>query len=192
MKILLALSLTLGICSSGFARLGDTEDQAETRYGLPKKPLPPGIVPILIQGAKELNFEFQGWKIRVALLRASDGKEYVVREEYTKLQPAIKTSGVFITDFEKDAILQAEAGSHSWHQKMIGEITGDPIQTLANQLAQISGISGKIWIRDDGATVRSIGQMSLNLILELPQAAKYEAELKVIKDREARAAVPSF
>ena len=60
----------------------------------------------LIDGAKELTFEYQGWRIRCALLPASDGKEYVVREQYSKIvRTALKAGGVLnIRDFECDAV----------------------------------------------------------------------------------------
>ena len=81
MKTVLTLACILALCGSVVARLGDTRDAAEARYGLPKSEKPPQGGRPLIEGAKELTFEYQGWKIRCALLLATDGKEYIVREE---------------------------------------------------------------------------------------------------------------
>ncbi len=75
--------LLLLLPASAFSRLGDTRDQAEARYGLEKSETSPKSS-TLLPGALELKFEFHGWIIRCALLRATDEKDYVVREEYRK------------------------------------------------------------------------------------------------------------
>jgi hypothetical protein len=189
MKRLLTMTFAIAICASALARLGDTQDQAEARYGLPKKPLSPVIVPFLIEGAKELSFGYEGWKIRCALLPATDGKEYV---EYRKIwnSEVMKKGGTIqIRDYERDAVLKGEAGSGPWQEKLLGDLDRNPIQALTNQFTHLTGISGKVWIREDGAIAR---MRSDSLVLDLPQARKYEAELKAIKDQKARAAVPRF
>jgi hypothetical protein len=106
--VLMVLTLT----SPAFARLGDTRDQAEVRYGLRHQPLP-RIGGELVEGARELQFDYQGWRIRCALLLASNGKEYVAREEYRKIWhgEVMKNGGVIqIRDLERDAVLAGEAG----------------------------------------------------------------------------------
>jgi len=194
MKIATILAAAmLRLCSSVFARLGDTEEQAQARYGLQKTYLPLGNVHALIPGAREMTFEYQGWKIRCALLTATDGKEYIVREEYSKsTAKGIPQGGPYITDAERDAILQGEVGTRSWHQKLIGEKSADPIQLLANQIAHTSGLTGKVWIRDDGAIARTMGAMPLAIVLDLPQSLKHEAEVKSAKGQELKASIPQF
>lgn len=153
MKHVLTLIAPILICASAFARLGDTQDQAETRYGLPKKPVVPRSS-VLMNGAKELNFEYQGWKIRCALLPATDGKEYVVREEYRKIwnSDVMKEGGTIqIRGFERDAVLQGEARSGPWQEKVIGDLDRNPIQALTNQFTYLTGITGRVWLREDGA-----------------------------------------
>jgi hypothetical protein len=184
----------LNVCiaaSTAFARLGDTQDQAEERYGLPKKM--PSRASTLIDGARELTFEYQGWRIRCALLPASDGKEYVVREQYAKIvSVAIKAGGPLnIRDFECEAVRAGEAGNMTWKRKIIGDLGKDVTTTLSNQFALNLGLSGTIWVRDDGAVARlDLGGSCITL--DLPQARKYEAELKAIKENKAKAAVPKF
>ena len=68
----------------------------------------------------------------------------------------------------------------------------DPTKTLAKQIAYFGRLTGTVWMRDDGAVAHLNGSMSMNLILELPQSAKREAELKRIKDARDRASVPAF
>lgn len=187
MKTVLALVCTLALCGSGIARLGDTRDQAEARYGLPKSEKPKYDRP-LIEGAKELTFEYEGWQIRCALLFAKDGKEYIVREEYRKIwnSEVMKRGGVIqIRDFERDAVLEAEGGLPRWSQKLV-DGGNDRKADLSTQFAHALLQTGNTWGRDDGAVARrQLGGDSITL--DLPQALRYEAELRTIKDRNARA-----
>ncbi len=178
----LLLSMALPHLSS--ARLGDTLDQAEARYGLPKNEKRPPYVPPLVEGAKEVTFRYQGFRIRCAFLPATDGKEYIVREEYTRDggNPAIK-------DFERDAILAAEECGMKWSEKKFGDLSLDPAKAAQNQMAHM--LAGKTWYRPDGAiAVHGIGGFPVRLYL--PQADKWEAQLKTAKDQAERAKVPKF
>lgn len=194
MRPTLLLSISLGFLTlhSTFARLGETQDQAEARYGLPKSEKVAKYGTPLIEGAKELTFEYEGWRIRCALLRATDGKEYIMREEYRKVwnSEVVKKGGIInIRDFERDAVLKGEAGNSQWTKKVLGDLNRNPLQALSNQLVHLSGLAGTVWTRDDGAVARFD---STSLILDLPQARKYEAELKAIKEKKAREKVPKF
>jgi hypothetical protein len=166
------LLLLLMAASRVFARLGDTADQAISRYGIPKVEQV-GRTP-LIEGARELLFEDQGWRIRCALLLASNGKEYVVREEFCKIWNAeVMKQGGRIA--RKTVAAQIDRGPESES----GE---------AHCKSSPPCRDGKA---EDGATAnRQIGGMFFRL--ELPQAVKYEAELKAIKERYQREAVPKF
>lgn len=173
------------MASTGYARLGETLDQAEARYGLEKQEKQPSVRTKLLEGAREVTFEFQGWRIRCALLQATDGQFYIVREEYSKIwnSAVMKAGGVIqIRGFERDAVLQAEGGS--WKLKTLGEPGTDMLTTAANQLLRIYGVT-KVWVRDDGATAR-VHIAATTVILDLPQARKYEAELKGLKDQQQR------
>ena len=191
MRILLALVLAIVALSGASARLGDTEDQAINRYGVPK-PVKVKRTP-LIWGARELNFEYRGWKIRCALLLASNSKEYVVREEYSKIwnTEVMKAGGSpSIRDYECEAVLKAQSGEGKrWKRKTVGDLSLNPLTTFQNQF--LHALSGRIWIREDGA-IANLPLGSVTVRLELPRAAKYEAEMKAIEDRKARQAVPQF
>ena len=119
------------------------------------------------------------------MLQATDGKFYSVREEFTKIWNAdvMKKGGAtLIRDFERDAVFQAEGGG--WSSKTLAELGPDVLSSFSNQVAQSIGFS-KVWIRNDGALARiNIGNGSM--LLDLPQALKYEAQLKGIKDQEQR------
>lgn len=175
------------LASPAFARLGDTLNQAADRYGLPKTQKPQPWLTPLLEGAKEHVFEFQGWKIRCALVLATDGVSYVVREEYTKL---LKPGGSLqITDYERTAILDGEGGSASWSAKKVGELSANPVKLMQNQLAHT--FAGQTWTRADGA-IAVLGLGGTPLRLDLPQALQYEQAVKAAKDQKAKAAVPKF
>jgi len=82
--------------------------------------------------------------------------------------------------------LAGEANGGSWKGKKIG----DPNRKFLENQAKLF-LSGNVWVRADGAlAIHALGGTPVTL--ELPQAAKYEAELKAIKERQSRAAVPRF
>jgi hypothetical protein len=61
MKLALIVLLVGGSWGSAWARLGDTRDEAEARYGLEKhEGVKLGQIPLL-QGAKEITFEY--WRM---------------------------------------------------------------------------------------------------------------------------------
>jgi hypothetical protein len=166
------------------ARLGDTLDQAEERYGLPKSEKIPVATKPLLEGAIERTFRFEGWRIRTAFLKASDGNEYIVREQFWK-----EKDGPLLKDFEVKALLEAEANGQVWKAKERGDASANPVKTIQNQLAQ--NLEGHTWTRTDRATA-NLGTVGTHLSLELPQAKKWEADLKAITDAKAKAAVPNF
>ena len=179
--------LILLVClfaAPAFARLGETQGQAIDRYGSPKQTQPPKYGQPLLEGAKELTFEYKGWKIRCALLLATDGVNYVVREEYTKL--LTPKSSLQISEDERRAILEGEGGLANWTERR----AGSALQLLQNQLT--CGLIGPTWARaaDSAVAVLALGGSPLRL--ELPQALKYEQELKAIKAQQTKAAVPKF
>jgi hypothetical protein len=167
------------------ARLGDTREQAEARYGLPKSEKPQTIGGPLLEGARELTFHYEGFRIRCALLMAKDGREYVVREEY------MRNGGIpTIQEIEFEAILEGESAGQTWtpYRQPISFSDG-PTKILQKQMTQ--HLLGKVMVRSDGA-LACHGLGGFPVRLELPHAAKYELELKSIKEREARRAVPRF
>jgi hypothetical protein len=184
MKRILLPFVLLSMRSPVFARLGETRDQAEARYGLPKKEKFPRIGPPLVEGAKELTFHYQGFRIRCAFLPATDGNEYVVREEYT-----CDGGTPMIKDFERDAILAAEQSGMKWSEKWLGEVSLNPLKMMQNQLGHV--LMGQVWYRNDGAiAVHSLGGLSVRL--DLPQAFKWEVQMKAAKEQADRAKVPKF
>ena len=109
------------LCSS-HGRLGDTIEMAEYRYGVASKK---AATFGLVEGAKEMTFEFQGWRIRCAFLKASDEKDYVVREEYTKIwnNEVMKAGGSpTMKDYEVEAVLKRQAGQATGLENLLEEL----------------------------------------------------------------------
>ncbi len=167
MKFILPILLAAASCSA-FARLADTIDQAEERYGLPKaEKTPKGMDPLLEQATHEYTFLYQGWRIRCAFLLATDGQEYAVREEYSK-ELAPGRSGL-ISDAERQAIFAGESAGKQWEEQ-------GPVQ----------------WGRQDRARASLKGGI---LRLELPHAYRHEqqlARLRALNAPPAAAALPRF
>jgi hypothetical protein len=189
MKLALIVLLVCGSWGSARARLGDTRDQAEARYGLEKhEGIKLGQIPLL-QGAKEITFEYGGWTIRCALMKATDGRDYIIREEYRKLWNAevMKAGGtITMRDFERDAVFEAEGGAKSWVQTRTGDTGNDLYSTMVNQFIHLSGINGNISVRQDGAIARG-DMIGSAITFDLPQAMKYEVEQKAAKEQKTRA-----
>jgi hypothetical protein len=187
MRFVLIFLLAGGGCGSAWARLGDTRDQAESRYGIEKhEGTKLGQTPLL-QGAKEITFESGGWAIRCGLLKATDGKEYVVREEYRKLwNTDINKAGgtMMLRDFERVAVLQAEGGN-LWVEWKSGTPGIELYSPQLNQFTHLAGITGNIWMRKDGAIARTdaVGMM---ITFDLPQALKHEVELTAANQQKVR------
>jgi hypothetical protein len=185
MRTVLTLACALVLGGSAMARLGDTREDAEARYGLPKvEGTPRGATPFM-EGARELTFEHQGWKLRCALLQATDGKNYIVREEYRKIWNAevMKKGGtISIRDFERDAVLEAEGGRQAWSRGAVSpnQKTNDAVQRIAGAVL----MAVNTWSRTDGAVAWE--QLGGAIVLDLPQARRYEAELREIKERKSR------
>jgi hypothetical protein len=176
----------LGLCFMGqiaHGRLGETREQAEARYGLAKSETTPEFMRPLLEGARELTFEYEGFRIRCALLKATDGREYVVREEYARYG-----GSPVIPDSEFEAILATEENGQPWIPRATISDSGNSVEgALQKQLK--GALAGKSLMRADGAIAsRGIGGFPVRL--ELPHAVKYEAEMKAIKERQTSKAVP--
>lgn len=90
-------------------------------------------------------------------------------------------------DTEDQAISRSDG--KEWTRNVTGNLGLNPEKALTNRLAHFA--NGQSWVREDGATAnRPPGGMFFRLAL--PQAAKYEAELKAIRERKQRETVPTF
>jgi hypothetical protein len=156
--ILVVLLSFLFTATRASARLGETEAQSEARYGAPVDGLIGPQEKPLLDGAKQLAYNFQGWRIRVAFLNGG-----AARLEYVHIPDA---SGLKqITDPEAEAILDAEKGAYRWRE--IKPRTGNAgLDTLK------TAFEGRTWERSDHAAATL--KMKVALVLQSRDVEPYE------------------
>ena len=143
------------------ARLGETEAQSQTRYGAPAPELAGPADKPLIEGAKEVIYKFEGWRIRVAFLNNA-----AARMEYAHLPE--NGAPKQITEEEVKAILDAEKGAFSWREQKpkTGYKELNALKTL---------FEGRQWERADHAT--AVLKLNLLLVLQTREVEAYEKKL---------------
>jgi hypothetical protein len=173
--------------ASANARIAETAIQFADRYGSPKDTQVMRIVDKgspLVEGAIHHIYEFKGWKIRAAFLQL-DGP--CVRMDYSKFGP-----DVVIKDYEVQAIASANTPPGMTWTKVMYDNPNSPNEGVAKLFEGFLGdaTGQKMWRRTDGAILWL--RSNLFVRLELPVARQHEAQLKIRKDQNARASVPTF
>ena len=143
------------------ARLGETEGQSQQRYGAPAPELLGPTDKPLIEGAKEVAYNFQGWRVRAAFLNGTTACiEYVHLPENNAPKP--------ISEDEIRAILDGEKSTFTWHEDkpQLGNKDLNALKTM---------FDGRKWERSDHALASL--KANLLLILETREAAAYEKRL---------------
>lgn len=156
--------------STAHARLGETEQQSQARYG---EPTPQSISPLdkpLMPGAKEVIYTYQGWRVRAAFVNNA-----TVRIEYVHVPEGALPKP--LTDEEVKGILDAEKATYSWREQKpkTGNKDLNALKTF---------FDGKSWERGDHATASL--KASLVLTLESRDADALEKKLA----KQAAAAGP--
>jgi hypothetical protein len=175
MKLLLVSFLL--VCAAAHARLGENEAQSKARYGEPADGLIGATEKPLMLGAKELAYNFEGWRVRVAF---AGGVTH--RIEYVKLPDNGQTKP--LTEAEVQAVLAAEAGKAKWREEKprTGYDSLNKLQTA---------IDGRKWERTDHA----LANLKLNLVLTLQSRDADKLEKKLAKTTGATpapGAAPKF
>lgn len=142
-------------------RLGETEAQSQVRYGAPAPELVFPTDKTLLQGAKEITYNFQGWRIRAAYVNGA-----TARIEYVHLPE--NNAPKLISDEEIRAILDGEKGTFSWKE--------DKPKLGSNDLNKLKAlIEGRKWERSDHAQASL--KANLFLTLETREVEGYEKKL---------------
>lgn len=143
------LTFAFYAATPAWARLGEAEAQSQARYGAPTPELSAPNDKPLLPGAKEVIYNFSGYRVRAAFVN-----NVTVRIEYAHLPEngALKQ----LTDSEIKVILEAEKATYSWKEEKpkTGNKGLDALQTFAE---------GRKWERNDHARAT----LKLNLLLEL-------------------------
>ncbi|MEQ1859747.1 MAG: hypothetical protein ABMA13_07425 [Chthoniobacteraceae bacterium] len=161
MKLPLIL-LVLSLPAIAHARLGENETQAKTRYGAAVPELIGPNEKPLMPGAKELAYNFEGWRIRAAYVGGVTHRIEYIKLENSQPKP--------ISEAEIEAVLAAEAGKYKWREEKprTGYDSLNKLQTA---------FEGRKWERTDHA----LGSFKLNLVLTLESRDAEKLEKKAVK-----------
>lgn len=178
-RVLLVVAASGMLCAaSASARLGETEAQSQARYGAPAPELLGPTDKPLLEGAKEVLYSFEGWRIRAAFVNNVAARmEYVRLPENDALKP--------ITEEQIKAILAAEKGTFAWREQKpkTGYKELNALKTL---------FEGRQWERSDHATA----VLKANLLLVISGREVEAYEKKMAKQQKATPgpapAVPKF
>ena len=171
-------ALLFGAAFPLHARLGETEAQSQQRYGAPTPELIGATDKPLLEGAKEVAYNFQGWRVRAAFINGTTARiEYVHLPENGVPKP--------IAEAEIEAILEGEKGKFSWKEDKpkTGNKGIDALKTM---------FEGRKWERSDHAQASL--KANLLLTLEVREVEAYEKKLaKQPKgDKPAATVLPKF
>lgn len=165
-KLMKLLFLGLTLCASAHARLGENETQSKTRYGNPMSELIGANEKPLMLGAKELAYNFEGWRIRAAFVGG-----VTHRIEYVKIENSQPQA---MTEDELQAVLTAEGGKFKWRE--------DKPRTGYDSLNKLqTAVEGRKWERTDHA----LASLKMNLVLTLDSRDADKHEKKAAKSAGA-------
>lgn len=168
--------LLTALAAPAFARLGETEAQSRTRYGEPKPELIAPTDKPLLEGANEIVFGYEGWRVRAAFLNG-----VAVRMEYVHI-PEGGLPKKF-TQVELDSILDAEKGAFRWREEK-------PRTGYAGLNALKTALEGRHWERSDHATAK----LALELVLTIDSrdVEAFEKKRAKLPAKATPAGVPKF
>ena len=160
------------------ARLGETEDQSQLRYGEPlKKTEDVFRYQPIRDGAVNRTYKFQSWWVRAAYV---EGR--TVRIAYMKMS---KPDGnPSIQDDELQAVLASEAVVGTWQARSNPVI--HPAQFLAKTVVHLP-----TWVDTNGNTAR-LDATRLQLVLESPAAADFTAARDVEEELHRKSNTAKF
>lgn len=162
------------------ARLGETENQCNARYGTPKR------VAEIVPGCSTNEYDYHGFKVRVAFAYFNG--------------PAIKMTfgkplGPFLKDDEIEAILKANTEDGMEWKRAVHENEAskklDPFTRIIGALFVNPAFGMKAWIRSDGA-VAELQPQKLGLILHTQESFAREKKAKEDAEAQRKAAIPNF
>ena len=96
------------LACTAHARLGETEAQAQTRYGVPVEGMVGGDEKPLLPGAVERVYNFEGWRVRSAFVSG-----VTVRIQYVHIE---NNAPKKLEEAQIKTLLEAEKGKFSWRE----------------------------------------------------------------------------
>jgi len=178
MRNLFFLILTVSLLPSvASARLGESIEENQLRYGLPVKDVRNTNTPILKSALNE-TYHYQGWQIRIGYING-----HAVRLFYGKLPKPGETQQ-FKTD-EIEAVLRAEAHGGKWKKLRAATLLSP--KKSGNKLFDYAQLR---WINTNKCLAYSTNRM--NLYVEAPEATIWEQALINEKEVQRKENIPKF
>jgi hypothetical protein len=171
-----AFALLLALGSAAFGRLGENEVQSKSRYGEPVEGLVGADEKPLIAGAKELAYNFDGWRVRAAFVNG-----ITHRIQYVKI-PVGGKQPTPLTEAEMQALLDAEKGAYKWRE--------EKPRTGYEGLDKLKeAFDGRLWERSDHADARLL----LNIVMQFQSrdVEKVEKQLAKAASTPGKKATPA-
>ena len=149
------------------ARMGETIEQCNQRYGAPTSPT--SMFPVL-SGVPNREYTYQGWRIAVAFLKGQAAKL-----RYSKMNSRM------IEEDEFQAILKGEAGGGSWSsQPMHRAIFNNPFGP------------NKIWNNSNGSAAYFENPSRNTVVLEAPIYRQFIQAQEAKREQQRKASIPEF
>ena len=166
--LFLAVVATLSLAvREATARLGETFEQCNQRYGAPSSST--SLFPVLA-GAPNRQYNYQGWRISVAFLKGQAAKL-----RYSKLN-----SGKIEED-EFQAIIKGNAGGGSWSaQSTQKTIFNNPFGP------------NKIWSHSNGSVAYFENPSRNTVILEAPIVQEFLQAQAAKREQQRKDSIPEF
>lgn len=163
------------------ARLGDSIQQSQKRYGKPITTAANKINP-LMKDARDESFKYKGWIIRSAFIN-----KHAVRIRYSK--ESKPDSSPMLQDYEVAAILKAESHGGTWERlrkkSLLEEAffkTNHPNKSFVHAKAS--------WRNTNGCIAYT--PIGMGLYVESPDAARWEKTMANANLEKRKQNVPEF
>jgi hypothetical protein len=176
MRVIIIAAMLLLIPFTAYGRLGETEEQCKRRYGKPIDSPSERAFPIL-EGAKNLTYEYKGWRLRIAFLNNKAVRIYYSKSAKAGISP-------YIQDDEAKAVLEGESGGGKW--KETSKYSFDPVKSFGNMLKYL-----KFWNNTNG-NVAYLQSGRLIVVVESPKAEAFTKARAEAKERKRKESIPQF
>ena len=164
LAVVAALSLAV---REAAARLGETIEQCNQRYGPPRTSS--SMFPVLA-GAPIRQYTYQGWRISAAFLKGQAAKL-----RYSKL------NSHQIEEDEFQAILKGNAGGGTWSaQPMLKAIFNNPFGP------------NKIWSHSNGSVAYFENPSRNTVVLEAPIVRQFLQAQAAKREKQRKDSIPKF
>ena len=174
--VLLFLSC-LVLPSIAFARLGESVEHSQARYGNPVENIQDTISPIL-KTASSKTYHYQGWQIRIGYIN-----DHAVRMFYAKLPKSGETQVLKADEIE--AVLKAELHGGKWQK-----LRAATLFSRKNSGNSSFDHAHLRWVNTNKCLAYSTNRM--NLYVEAPEAIIWEQALINEKEVQRNENIPKF